>query len=219
MIKVLASIGASLSFLLAGYIAVMHQNFGNAFLFIFLTTFLSILGLHDRIKLVNIFKGIIETRELRANLKDLRHVIEANTRAILELVQTQMRMGGVPYEEKEKIYNNLTKILESAGFTSSEIFDVQARWHYWVEGDYVRAIVQISTTDHSAIPEDKRTAWHTKRKELKGQINLLQPEDLRQIFREFDAYTEEIKSLIDDFEYYKKNKQHRDVENWKKLRS
>lgn len=219
MIKILSAIGAILSFILAAYIAVCEENFWIVFLFVFLSIFFSILALHERIKLVNILKGIIETRELKASLKDLRHVIEASTRAILELVQTQMRFGGVPYEEKEGIYNNLTKVLESAEFTPAEIAQIQTRWHYWVEGDYVRAIIAINNINHPAVPKEKVEEWHKKREDLKFQINVLQPDDLRKIFQDFGAFTDEIKSLIDDFEYYKKNKQHRDVEKWKKLRS
>lgn len=55
-----------------------------------------------------------------------------------------------------------------------------------------------------------------KRKEdLGNQILSCKPGDLRKLFQEFGAYTEEVKLLIDDFEYYRMNKQHRDPEKWK----
>jgi hypothetical protein len=65
------------------------------------------------------------------------------------------------------------------------------------------------------ISKEKNEEWKQRKKGLGKQIHSLLPDDLRSLFREFDAYTEEVKLLIDDFEYYKKNKQHRNPEKWK----
>jgi len=155
----------------------------------------------------------IKLREISSSLKEMRQVIEADTRAIFELVQTQMRFGGVSDDQKEVIYHNLTAVLKKAGFSKTEIEDVQERWHYWIGGDYVRDILTNSIY-HPHVPNENKEEWSKKRKELCDKTDSVTPHELREAFKAFDGYTDEVRELIDDFEYYRQNKQHRRPEVW-----
>lgn len=129
-----------------------------------------------------------------------------------------MRFGGVPENEKQKIYKKLTDTLIEIGFTDAEIKEIQSRWHYWIEGDYVRRIVSPnSQINDIPVVKDKQTKWHKKRQELLSKANDVTPDDLRKVFKEFDVLNENLTSLINDLEYYKTNKKHKNLDEWKKL--
>lgn len=155
----------------------------------------------------------IKLREISSSLKEMRQVIEADTRAIFELVQTQMRFGGVSDDQKEVIYYNLTEVLKRAGFSGEEIENIQERWHYWIRGDYVRNIL-ANNIYHSHVPKEKKEEWPKKRQELRDKVDDVTPDELREAFKAFDGYTDEVKELINDFEYYRANYQHRRPEIW-----
>jgi hypothetical protein len=157
----------------------------------------------------------IKLRKLKSSLEDMRHLIEANTRAIFELVQTQMRFGGVSDAQKDEIFKALTEVLEKAGFSKKEIISIQDRWHYWIKGDYVRSILHVHNICHPEIKGEKQEAWDKDRIEIKNKIDEVTPEELRELFKKYNAYTVSVKDLIDDFEYYIANRAHRRPDMWK----
>ena len=100
-------------------------------------------------------------------------------------------------------------------FSLKEIRKIQSRWHYWVEGDYIRGLINNSNINHPEIPIENHEAWYVKRKELQENIDTLQPDDLRRAFNELGGYSEKVDSIINDQVYYKNHKVHRDREKWK----
>ena len=173
-------------------------------------------GWPDVAKSIKFLGTGIDLRDINSSLKDMRKVIEADTRAILELVQTQMRIGGVPDDQKEIIYENLTSVLNDSGFSPEEIKNIQERWHFWIAGDYVRHIIFNNAIVHPVIPSEKKEEWRIKRGDLQKRINNITPQELIDVFTEFDGYNNEVKELIKDFEFYQENKAHRRKDIWKK---
>ena len=167
---------------------------------------------------ISIFGNNIKLRKVEQKMNELRSLAEGNTRTLFELMQTQMRFGGVPEDEKQKIYKKLTDTLIEIGFTDNEIKDIQSRWHYWIEGDYVRRIVSPNSQINDVpVPKEKQELWYKKRQELLSKASDITPNELREVFKELDVLDTKFESLIDDFEYYKKNKEHKNLEKWKKI--
>jgi len=181
-----------------------------------ISLFCFILAFPGNIKSINFLGSKMELHKAQEEISKLKLLAKANTRALFELMQTQMRFGGVPDEEKRKYYNQLTDTLKKIGFKEAEIKEIQSRWHYWVEGDYVRKIINIDSTTHPLVKSKKQKEWNKKREELKEEINKITPDELRKIFSGFcdDDNTVRINTLIDDFEYYVNNKKHLNFENW-----
>ena len=165
-------------------------------------------------KSIKFFGSGVDLGEVETSLKDMRSVIEADTRALLELVQTQMRFGGIPDDMKEKIYEDLASVLSDSGFSPEEVKNIQERWHFWITGDYVRGIIVVNKLSHPAIPSEKKEEWMEKREDLKSRINEITPQELIDVFKEFNGYNDEVKGLIEDFDYYKKNLSHKRPDIW-----
>jgi Txe/YoeB family toxin of Txe-Axe toxin-antitoxin module len=164
---------------------------------------------------VSFLGNSIKMREVNKAIDELKLLAEVNISTLLEVIQTQMRFGGVPEEKRLEMLSETTKVLENLGFGASEITKIQSRYHYWVESDYVRAILVSSNIQHPSIDTPRMHEWQTKRDRFVERADRLAPDDLRDIFKGFDAYNEKIQSAIEDYEYYRINKKHRDLEKWK----
>jgi hypothetical protein len=114
--KILFSLISLFSFLLAVTFSINYESV-LAGIWLTFSLFTFMLGWPEIADSITFLGNSIKLRELKASLKDIRSVIEANTRAIFEMVQTQMRFGGVSDEQKDSIYRNLTDVLENAGFS------------------------------------------------------------------------------------------------------
>ena len=158
----------------------------------------------------------IKLREVKNAINELKQLSAIFSSALLEFIQTSDRWGGFPEEKRQETYNSIDKMLKSFGFTSQEVEEIQTPWHYWVERDYIHGIlVMNSIAKHPTVAEENTDEWNIRKKQVAQQNPLAKPRELRILFREFEAYSDVVKQLIDDFEYYKKNKQHRDPEKWK----
>ena len=156
----------------------------------------------------------IKLREVKNTIDELKQLAELNVSTLLEIIQTQMRLGGFPEGKKEEVFAKTTDLLRNLDFCQKEINRIQSRWHYWVEMDYVHYIAYSSNINHPEILGANHKKWHTKREEIITRRDSIKPNDLREIFRGLNGYTESIKTAIDDFEYYKEHKKHRNLERW-----
>jgi hypothetical protein len=73
-----------------------------------------------------------------------------------------------------------------------------------------------ASINHPEIPKERHAEWHAKRDDIYAKIDEIQPDELRKIFEDLNRYTDKVKAAIDDLEYYKKHKKHKDIERWKK---
>ena len=158
----------------------------------------------------------IKLREVKSTIDELKQLAELNVSALLEIIQTQIRLGGFPEGKKEEVFAKTTDLLKNLGFCKKEINRIQSRWHYWIEMDYVHCITHSSNINHPEVPDASHKKWHTKREEILTRRDSIKPNDLRGIFGDINGYTESVKTAIDDFEYYKEHKKHRNLERWEK---
>ncbi len=208
----LISVGAGIYF----SFFVKEPNYAMTGIWLTFSLFTFAFGWPEIAKSISFLGNNIELREVKNAISELKQLAEVNSRAILELIQGSSRWGGFTEDERLATYNSIEKMLVNLGFEEREIAEIQSRWHYWVEGDYVRAIIFSHNLNHPAVPKDKLELWHKKREVICQQINSIQPDELRAVFREFNAYTDKVQQAIDDLEYYKKHKKHRDLQEWKR---
>lgn len=180
--------------------------------------FLLVLGWPEIIESVSFLGNNIKLREMKAAVNELRQLAETNAYALLQIYQGADRMGGFTDDDQLNIYQKIEAMLNIVGFEKEEIKKIQYSWHVWIESDYVREIIGIRSTIHPAIPEEKKDIWFQKRKELINKVNSITPEELRTIFQKMSAYNAQIETAINDFEYYKIHKEHRDFNKWKQRR-
>lgn len=218
MRKIIFSIASLISVGAGVYFSffVKEPNYAMTGIWLTFSLFTFAFGWPEIAKSISFLGNNIELREVKNAINELKQLAEVASRAILEIFQGAGRWGGFSEEEFQATYTSVEKMLVSLDFKPKEIADIQSRWHYWVEGDYARAIIFAFNINHPEIPKEKLEEWHKKREELLERVNSLQPDDFRVTFRNFDAYTPAVQLAIDDFEYYKKNKKHKDVERWKR---
>jgi hypothetical protein len=157
----------------------------------------------------------IKLREVKDAINELKLLAEVFSRATLELIQGGGRWVGFLDDEKYRTYEDIEKMLNGFGFKEDKILSIQSRWHYWVEIDYVLALIDQSNSNHPEIPTLRHAEWQVKRNEIYAKSEKIQPNEIKEIFQILDGYTDKVKIAIEDFEYYKKNKKHRDFTRWK----
>lgn len=193
---------------------VIEPNYAMTGIWLTFSLFVFALGWPEIAKSISFLGNRLELREIETTIRELRQLAEVNISALLEILQTQMRFGGVPEEKKQEILRSTESVLKNIGFKSEEIKNIQSRYHYWVKFDYVRAIIRAHNIKHPVIPKDRETEWNKKREEIIANSESYSPDDLRKVFTDFSALTEPVKSKVDAYEYYVKNHKHRDLEEW-----
>lgn len=176
--------------------------------------FVFALGWPELAESISFLGSSIKLREVKAAIDELRSLAEVNSKAILDLVQGSSRWGGIPEDEKKTWYERVETLMRELGIKEDRIKAAQSRWHYYVEIDYIHNILG-SNINHPAIPKENLQVWYERRREITDARDLITPDQLRRVFREVDGYTQTVQTVIDDFEYYKKNLKHRDFDRWK----
>lgn len=158
----------------------------------------------------------IKLREVKEAINELKPLAEIFSKSVLELMQGGSRWGGVPEEEREKTYRGIERMLKSLSFTKEEIAQIQKRWHEWIEIDYVHAIIlPHSSINHPEVSEGAKKQWHSMYPALIEKGQSLSPQEIRKAFKAIECCTPKIEESVNDYEYYKKNKEHRDIERWR----
>lgn len=195
---------------------VTEPNYAMTAIWLTFSLFMFALGWPEVAESISFLGSNIKLREVKNAINELKLLAEVFSKSTLELIQGGSRWGGFPEDDKWQTYESIEKMLNGFGFKKAEIQEIQSRWHYWAEGDYVRAIIWPSSQIyHNAVPTESSEIWHQKLSYISGKVDSITPEELRTIFKEVGGYTDEVKSVIDDFEYYRKHKKHHDLEKWK----
>lgn len=207
----LASIAAGVYF----SFLVTEPNYGMTATWLTFSLFMFALGWPEVAESISFLGSNIKLREVKNAINELRQLAEVNSKAILELIQGSNRWDGFTDDEKLSTYNSIEKMLNNLGFDNAEIEEIQSRWHYWVGIDYVHALMHNANINHPEIPAARHNEWHKKRNEIYAKLDEIQPDDLRKTFQDLDGHTDKVKAAIDDLEYYKKHKKHKDPNRWK----
>lgn len=215
MRKIIFSIISIASIAAAIYFSfVSNPNYGMTGIWLTFSLFSFAFGWPEIAESISFLGNNIKLREVKSAINELKQLAEVNSKIILELIQCSNRFGGFKEDERISTYNTIEKMLTNLNFTQDEIRHIQSPWHYWIERDYVDAIIISNNATHPEIPKEKHNEWIKKRGELKKIIHSITPDELCKIFQDFDAYTSKVKEAINDFEYYKKHKKHRDLDKW-----
>lgn len=193
---------------------VAQPNYAMTAIWLTFSLFMFALGWPEVAESISFLGSNIKLREVKNAINELKQLAEVNSKTLLELIQCSNRWGGYTDDERMKTFFEIEKLLKNLDFNEDEIKRIQGRWHYWVEGDYIRGLMHNSNINHPEILPAKHSEWHQKRKEISEKIDHIQPNELRTIFEELGGYTDKVKQVIDDLEYYKRHKKHRDVQKW-----
>lgn len=177
------------------------------------------IGWPEMVESISFLGSSMKLRAVKSAINELKILAKVQSEVTLELIQAKNRFSSFFGDYEQKMYDSIENMLTKFGFKSEEIKKIQLGWHNWVEHDYISNLI-TNSIDHHEIPEDKRKKWELARKDIQEKIKNInsihiQPDELRSIFKELGGYKENVKTIIDDLEYYKKNKKHRDLEQWK----
>ncbi len=192
---------------------VTEPNHAMTGIWLTFSLFVFALGWPEIADSISFFGSSIKLREVKNAINELKQLAEVNARSTLDSIMLGSRWGGMPLENQLKIYQSIQKVLENLSFSTREIEDIQKNWHYWVGGDYVRAML-FTHNPHPAIPEDKRSEWREEIQPLQSKANDITPLQLKELFQKYNGYTDKVRSKIADYQYYIEHKSHRDLNDW-----
>lgn len=193
-----------------------EPNYAMTGVWLTFSVFMLAFGWPEVAESISFLGNNIKLREVKEAINELKPLAEIFSKSVLELMQGGSRWGGIPEEEKEKTYRDIERMLNSLSFTKEEIAQIQKRWHEWIELDYVQAIISPrANINHPEIPQEKQEQWHKIHAQLRKSCPNPMPEEIRKAFMNIGCYTPKIETALVDYESYKINKKHNDVERWR----
>lgn len=173
------------------------------------------------IKEVNFKDGKILTKELKDSLSELRMLAKINAEAIFQLSQLQGRFY-IPRMEIDKLnrYSETVRVLKELKIPEEEILKLtDEKWHWWVENDYYIHIKSkmrekfLKSEKYASLELKEKNEFEQKYKNR----SMKTPQGLLNFATEFDIdIDQEIKTMLEDYDYYVKNKFHNDEKRWLK---
>lgn len=217
------SIFSALSFMAGCYFSFFISNPSLAVIWLTIALFFFLFGWPEKAESISFLGSSIKLRKIKHTIDELKKLAEINSKVLLDLIKSKGRFSSPEScEEEQKTYEEIENMLKIIGFSINEVEKIQLRWHQWTERDYISNLVlPNSNINHPEIPKESKEKWDEKRNNILENIEIISeinisPDDLKKTFEELGAYTPKVKSVIDDYDYYKKYKRHRDIEEWKK---
>jgi hypothetical protein len=127
--------------------------------------------------------------------------------ATLNLAQNPGRFGSL-FEVRQQTRDSILRVLDEMGVPGAEQEKIleDIGWHRFVEFDYM-----IGATGGSNVPDglpaEKWRLWEELRE--RPLDRLAEPNEIAAFFKECGLLSEERKEWIEDYRYYRKNRQHR----------
>lgn len=144
---------------------------------------------------------------------DARAIVRLAASTTLAMVQGSGRWGGFSEEDKQRYLREAISLLKNNGFSEQEIREIRwPNWDRYVGFDYRIAILGGSTIPDADDPE-VRSEWEALREFYRD----VSPDELRVFLEKIDALRPPHSDILDDFIYYTKNGEHRDLRRWASL--
>ena len=170
----------------------------------------------DRFRKVKAGLGEVEG-ELKETIKEAKDtLVEIREVAVLAAI-TQLssvirsgRWGSYDEEEKEKIKNDIVRLLRQLDIDSKVIEEkVLSDWRRVTRFDYASNLLG------NKAPPQRTPEWQALRELLEqGLENPPTPEQIKDFYEKSDRLTYEVDELIKDYQYYIDNGEHRSFERW-----
>jgi hypothetical protein len=156
-------------------------------------------------------KKVIE----EASIRNLEKFSMTMASCIMDLVSSEGRAGGIRWQYKKQMYDNLVKRLRLLGLTDDQIKEIKENslWDKYLLIDHVFMI-------REKIPKDKYSeiTRNIDKQLFKPEIFYVgNPEDFRKLFKDNNILTNELEAIIEDLEYFIKNKKIRRPEVWREF--
>ena len=147
-------------------------------------------------------RDLVQKSEVK--IEELERLAALVGRLSLSVVQRIGRLGGYDDDQKERWLQELRDILERFRVDRNE---VEAEWHEIVAGDYVRYMVG-DVVWYGGNARELATRLRESPKDAS-------PDDLRRLFVEQQMNSTVTEGLVEDFEYYLTNRDHRRTDIWR----
>lgn len=129
----------------------------------------------------------------------------------LSLVQRSGRFGGFSDVEQNQVYNDTLGALSKIGIQGGELAEITRDWHRVVDFDYAFFVLGGHTVpekfEPSAIAE-----WSLLRGD--GFEKVATPAEVRAFLTKRGLLSTRMEELVQDYEYYRANRQHRRPDVW-----
>lgn len=166
---------------------------------------------------VSLIKGIeAETRQViekaEVTIDQLRSLSTILSAIAVSTVKRSGRIGGFDVHEEQAIFDEVQGILKNLDISPSEqeaVFRDRYRYELY---DYLQMIFESAGLNSVVDPEKEST----KESLLTAALDLeLNPSQVRSFIANHAEANTDLSELLDDLEYYQKNKVHRRLESWK----
>lgn len=149
-------------------------------------------------------------KEAESTIEELRQLAKLVSATTLSMVQRTGRFGtGFDRKEQEEIRDSLLDYLTKLKISQEEQAQSLSEWHSWVCRDYVDMII-------SSVEVPRELYDNAEIKELQSieRNSLPPPSKIEEILSKYSLMKDETRELIQDYQYYLKNKQHRRPKVW-----
>ena len=130
----------------------------------------------------------------------------------LSLVKRQGRIGGYSDEEQDAIRTSIFGVLGKLGLSDETTKQVLRDWHRVVEFDHAHYILEASHIPHTA---PAGILEELKALRANGVASYASAQELRAFLSRSGYLSSEIEPLLQDYEYYSRNRTFRRPEAWR----
>ena len=158
---------------------------------------------------INIAGLGLKMKEARDIVQDLKLIIK--NLALLTLDETQLKLckGKPRINEIERNFEIIKEMLYKYNLPQQEIeILLEEHWHKWVYRNYTKLIINCVKND-TDFQNKFHNEWHKKNEPFESL------ENLKEFIGKYHIEDEDkFKQILDDYEYYFKNKSHKSIEAW-----
>jgi hypothetical protein len=155
------------------------------------------------------------TLRARETTKEIKEFMKNTSAAVLGLVKRSGRWGGYSYDEKEQVKAEVLINLREMGISEKEIEDIEKKsnWHEYVALDYVHDILGGQYHVWGSILGATEEADAFRSRPLS---NLPTPDELKEFLTKHHVLTNEVREIVEDYQYYLEHHKQRRPEVWAK---
>ncbi|WP_338881712.1 hypothetical protein WHX56_15200 [Achromobacter veterisilvae] len=132
----------------------------------------------------------------------------------LSLIKRQGRLGGYSVPEEQRLKSDTLAVVARLGVRNEEIQSAMSEWHAVEEFDYVQSILGNSQIPRPISDHELAKEWKDLRNFSFGSAP--DPSVLREFLKKHRLLDDDREALIQDYEFYRCNREHRRMHIWEK---
>jgi hypothetical protein len=210
----IAGILAALGTFAAGYLQLIELVVAGGLLSIALLFFANI----DKITRIKASPTGIEAEtravldKANATIEEMRLIGKIVARTTLSHVMRAGRLASYSDEEKVALFKEILGAVTELGVSKEDQAQIAKDWHAFTKYDYAYFILRAHPKEFYG-NEAAIGAWKSmQRREVE---NIPTPEEIETLLKNQNAVTAQRQELIEDYRYYVRTSEHRDLDRWR----